>query len=219
MSVGKGAKRDGALLEHVFRLACRYDGQAPKKAVFLNEVNTTMNAQLGSQRVDQYLKFLDGTLLIRLIAPLELRLKKARGTAKIVLCDHALRAGFLQEVVPLDQDGLAENDHLRDLAGRIAAGAAGYFLSTLPDVALAHFPERGSEPEADFIMTIGEQRIPIEVKYRRRIRREDERGLLSFVEKSVSDAPFGVLITPDDAYASEDPRILTLPLSTFLLLR
>jgi hypothetical protein len=50
-----------------------------------------MNANIGWQSVLAYLKFLDGTLLLRLIEPLELRLKKA-GPAKLCLCDHALRA-------------------------------------------------------------------------------------------------------------------------------
>jgi len=219
MSVEKGKKRDGPLLELLFRLSCRYDGQAPGKNIFQEEVNAAMHAGVGPQRIDQYLKFLDGTLLIRLVQPLELRLKKARGAPKIVICDHALRASFLQEVIPLDAESLVLNDHLRDMAGRIAEGAVGYFLTTLPDVALAHFPERGGEPEVDFIMTIGEQRIPIEVKYRRRITREDERGLRSFVERSVYNAPFGILVTPDDDYRSDDPRIVAMPLSTFLLLR
>jgi predicted AAA+ superfamily ATPase len=147
MSSGKGAKRDPALLEFVFRLACRYDGQAPGTAIYLDEVKHAMHTDVGTQRVMQYLKFLDGTLLIRLIEPLEMRLKKRRGPSKIVLCDHALRASWLQEFVPFDAGSLEKNDHLRDLAGRITEGIVGNFFRSSLEFSVAHFPERGAEPD------------------------------------------------------------------------
>ncbi|MGH7494820.1 MAG: ATP-binding protein [bacterium] len=103
----RGAKRDEHLLEEVFRLACRYAGQSPKPALYLDEMKRAMSANIGWQRVLNYLKFLDGTLLIRLIEPLELRLKRRRGAPKLCLCDHALRASWLQEVVPIHPEGLA----------------------------------------------------------------------------------------------------------------
>lgn len=82
-----------------------------------------------------------------------------------------------------------------------------------------HFPERGSEPEVDFVLTIGDQRIPVEVKYRRRIDHGDTRGLRAFIEKSVYNAPFGILVTLLDESGSDDPRIVSMPLSTLLLMR
>jgi predicted AAA+ superfamily ATPase len=114
----RGQKRDEHLLEEIFRLVCRYAGQAPSQALYVNELHRAMNAGIGWQRVLTYLKFLDGTLLMRLIEPLELRLKKRRGSSKLCLCDHALRAAWLQEVVPLDPDELDKVPHLADLAGR-----------------------------------------------------------------------------------------------------
>ena len=95
----------------------------------------------------------------------------------------------------------------------------GYFLRSIVNLDVAHFPERNAEPEVDYILTVGTQRIPVEVKYRRRIDHEDTRGLRSFIEKSHYNAPFGVLITLNDDYQSDDPRIVAMPLSTFLLLR
>ncbi len=215
----RGAKRDEHLLEEVFRLACRYAGQSPRQALYLDELKRVMDANIGWNRVLAYLKFLDGTLLMRLVEPLELRLKKARGPSKLCLCDHALRASWLQEVVPLHPAGLAESPHLHDLAGRIAESAAGYFLKSITGLGVAHFPERGAEPEVDFVATVGEQRIPIELKYRNRVTHEDTRGLRSFIEKSVYNAPFGVLVTLQDDLPFNDPRIVNLPLSTLLLLR
>ncbi len=84
---------------------------------------------------------------------------------------------------------------------------------------MAYFPERGAEPEVDYVITIGEQRLPIEVKYGRRVDFSDTHGLRAFVEKAHYRAPFGLLLTQRDGVAVDDPRIVAMPLSTFLLLR
>lgn len=215
----KGQKRDEHLLEEVFRLACRYIGQSPGQTLYLDEIKRAMNANIGWQRVLAYLKFLDRTLLLRLIEPMELRLKKRRGAYKVCLCDHALRAAWLQEVIPLTVEGLAKTPHLSDLAGHIAESTVGYFFCSLIGLEVAHFPERGTEREVDFVLTIGEQRIPVEVKYRSRIEFSDTYGLRSFIEKAHYNAPFGLLITLTDTYSSDDPRIVSVPLSTLQLLR
>ena len=216
----RGRKRDEALLEEVFRLACRYAGQAPGRAILIHELQGALAANVGSQRVQAYMRFLNDTLLIRLIHPLELRLKKRKGWPKIALCDHSLRASWLQEVIPLTPDGLRESPHLSDLAGRLAESVLGYFLGSIRGLELAWFPERGAEPEVDLVMTIGEQRIPIEVKYQRRIDGlRDTLGLRAFLEKSVYNAPFGLLVTLTDDVQVLDPRIVTLPLSSLLLMR
>ena len=46
---------------------------------------------------------------------------------------------------------------------------AGYFISTLSGLGVAHFPERKTEAEIDFILTVGDQRIPVEIKYQNKI--------------------------------------------------
>lgn len=215
----RGQKRDEHLLEEVFRLACRYIGQSPSQALYLDEIRRAMNANIGWQRVFAYLKFLDGTLLLRLVEPLELKLKRRRGASKLCLCDHALRAAWLQEVVPLTPESLGQFPHLSDLAGHIAESVTGYFLRSMINLDVAHFPERGAEPEVDFVLTVGEQRIPVEVKYRRRIDYRDTQGLRAFIEKAHYNAPFGILVTLMDEAGSDDPRIVSLPLSSLLLMR
>lgn len=215
----RGQKRDEHLLEEVFRLACRYIGQSPSQATLLAELQHTMHGNIGWQRALAYFKFLDGTLLLRLIEPLELRMKKKRGAAKLCLCDHALRAAWLQEFIPLTIEGLETSPHLSDLAGHIAESIAGYFFKSIINLDVAHFPERAVEPEVDFILTIGEQRIPVEIKYRKRIGFKDTLGLRSFIEKAHYNAPFGILVTLLDEAATDDPRIVSLPLSSLLFLR
>ena len=215
----RGQKRDEHLLEEVFRLACRYIGQSPSQAMYLEEIRRAMSANIGWQRILAYLKFLDGALLIRLIEPLELRLKRRRGASKLCLCDPMLRAAWLQEVISIDPADLAASPHLYDLAGHIAESVVGYFFRSVIGLDVAHFPERNAEPEVDFVLTVGEQRIPVEVKYRRRIDHRDTLGLRSFIEKAHYGAPFGVLVTMLDEPGSDDPRILSVPLATLLFLR
>jgi len=215
----RGQKRDEHLLEEVFRLACRYIGQSPSQALYVQALKQALGREIGWQKVLAYLRFLDGTLLLRLIEPLELRLKKQRGASKLCICDHALRAAWLQEVVPLTPEGLAAHSHLADIAGRIAESVVGYFFRSIINLDVAHFPERGAEPEVDYVLTVGEQRIPVEVKYRRRIDHRDTFGLRAFIEKAHYNAPFGILVTLTDEVATDDPRIVSLPMSSLLLMR
>lgn len=216
----RGRKRDAALLEELFRLACRYAGQAPNLDLFAREAQRALQANLGVQRVRHYLEFLDATLLLRLIPPLEIRVKKKRGAATICLADHGLRASWLQEVVPLTSEELATHPHVADLAGHIAESITGGYLSTIGGLDLAHFPKRAAEPEVDLVLTIGATRIPLEVKYQRRIDPwRDTEGLRSFLEHTAYNAPFGILVTQADDVLVDDPRIVPMPLSTLLAMR
>ena len=86
-----------------------------------------------------------------------------------------LRASWLQEIVPLDPSGLEREPHLSTLAGHLAESAVGSALSTIASLELAHLPARTDQPEVDFVVTIGTKRIPIEVKYHRRIDRSGTR--------------------------------------------
>ena len=216
----RGRKRDASLLEELFRLACRYIGQCPGPALLAREAQRALDANVGTERVRQYMKFLNDTLLLRLIEPLEIRLKKRRSSPKICLADHGLRASWLQEVVPLVPSELAREPHLTSLAGHISESVVGGALSTISALDLSHFPPRSDEPEVDFVLTIGTKRIPLEVKYQAKIDPlADTEGLRTFIERKVNNAPFGLLVTQADTNAVTDPRIVTLPLSSLLLLR
>lgn len=216
----RGRKRDASLLEEVFRLACRYAGQAPSGTVFVAEARQVLQANIGPQRIRSYLRFLDGALLLKLIQPLELRLKRRKGNPKLCIIDHGLRASWLEEVIPIHPAGLAAAPHLADLAGHLAESVVGAFLAGLPHLDLAHFPERTGEPEVDYVLTVGDRRIPLEVKHRQRIDPlRDTIGLRSFLEKAHYNAPFGVLVTMHDEVAVPDPRIVTISLPSLLLMR
>jgi predicted AAA+ superfamily ATPase len=151
---------------------------------------------------------------------LELRLKRSKGSYKLCLIDPGLRASWLEEVVPLDPEALARAQHLGDLAGHLAESVVGAFFAGIPYLDIAHFPERPAEPEVDFVLTIGEKRIPVEVKYRQQIdAHRDTLGLRAFLEKTHYNAPFGLLVTMDDDVAVPDQRIVSISLRSLLLLR
>jgi predicted AAA+ superfamily ATPase len=216
----RGRKRDATLLEEVFRLACRYAGQAPGQATLLEEIRHVLKARLTWQRVLNYLRFLDGALLLKLVRPLELRLKRSRGQPKLCILDLGLRASWLEEVIPLDAAALDRAPHLAVLAGHLADCAAGAFLAGIPSLDVAHFPERPTEPEVDYVLTIGERRIPLEVKYRRTVDpHRDTLGLRAFIERTHYNAPFGVLVTMDEDVRVLDPRIVPVSLRSLLLMR
>ena len=152
--------------------------------------------------------------------PLELRLKKTRGPNKLCIVDHRQRASWLEKQIPLDPARLEQSAELTDLAGHIAESVVGAFLTAMPGLDVAHFPERATEPEIDFVLTIGEKRLPLEVKYRRRIDpHRDTLGLRSFLERTHYNAPFGVLVTMTEGIQVADPRVVPVSLRSLLLTR
>jgi predicted AAA+ superfamily ATPase len=214
----RGRKRDPTLLQELFRIACRYAGQAPNYKTLTDEAKLILNANVGNERVRHYMKFLADTLLLRLVEPLEIRIKKKRGAAKVCLADHGLRMSWLQERIPLDPTELAAQPQLATVAGYLAESIVGAFLCTIHGLDVAWLPERKNEPEVDFILTVGTKRIPIEVKYQRSpdpVR--DCRGLHAFMAKKENNADFGVLITQRDGNHLDDPRIVSLPLASVLM--
>jgi predicted AAA+ superfamily ATPase len=53
----RGQKRDEKLLEEVFRLCCRYAGQAPGQSVFVPEIQQALAGNVGWNRILNYLRF------------------------------------------------------------------------------------------------------------------------------------------------------------------
>ena len=115
-------------------------------------------------------------------------------------------------VLPLYADAL--NDK------RILGIPLGYFLASVPNLNVAYLPTPGIQPEVDFVVTVGTVRIPIEVKYRRHMDPfDDTRALRAFLERTINNAPFGLLVTQEDGVQVQDPRIIPISLSAFLWTR
>lgn len=214
----RGRRRDPMLLREVFKLACRYTGQAPSVRKLADDVQLAYGGNAGAQRIANYLDFLHQWLLVLLVDPLEIQLRRTRAPRKICLTDHALRAATLRERVSLARP--VDDARVAELAGRIAEGIVGAYLGSMPDLGLAWRPERSGRPEIDYVATVGDQYIPIEVKYRRRVDAvRDVAALRSFVEELGERAPFGLLVTRSTGAVVEDPRIVVVPLPSLLLLR
>lgn len=212
---------DPRILEEVFRLACRYAGQDPGARVFVSEIKARIELDVGWSEILDQLRALDQSLLLRRIPPFELRLKRQGHRHKVCLCDPSLRAAWLREIVPLAPEALRDKPAASRLAGPLAESIVGTLFTSMPGLDVAWHPERGnSEPEIDFMVTVGVQRLPIEVKYRQRIDpRRDLRGLIPFIDKEINQAPFGLLVTLGDGVEVDDPRVVALPLASLLLLR
>lgn len=215
----RGRRRDVFLLEELFWLACRYAGQAPSYDLRAKEAGLSLSDTVGTRRVGNDLRFLADTMLLHLIPPLELRRRRQRGSSKLCLVDHGLRASWLQEQVPLVPEALEGSWELSTSAGYIAESTLGSTASATPGLGLSHAPGRGTDPGIDFVFVVGDCRLPVEVKYQCRIDPvRDTQGIRSFVKKSANRASFGLLITRTDTPLENDLHIVSMPLSTFMLL-
>jgi len=125
-----------------------------------------------------------------------------------------------QELIPLEAAELDHQLHLSALAEDRAKGVLCETLATIRNLDVGPFPLRAANPEMECVLTIGTRRIPVEVKYQRKIDPlRDTEGLRTFLEKAANNAPFGLLVTQTDLETVTDPRIVALPLSTVMLLR
>jgi len=216
----RGRSINRPLLRETFRLACRYAGQAVTPRRVAQEIGNVLSQDLRDESITEALQFLSDTMLLHQIVPLELLLKKQGHPPKLCLCDHFIRAAWLQEMVPLVPHELsARNEAVSAIAGRIIESSLGYYYAGISDFEVAWFPERHGEPEVDLVLTIGDQRIPIEVKYQRQALTDaDVAGIRSFCSKPHYEAPFGIVIT-QDIFGRIDDRVIAIPAPTMLMLK
>jgi predicted AAA+ superfamily ATPase len=221
----QGQAWDKNLMRETFRHLCKFVGQIVKPEEIRINLRDVLQSGITNAKIYEVLDYLTETMLVHRIDPLEILLQKKRNGAKYCLCDHFIREVWLQEEVPLLPSKLiGANESLAALAGHVMESLLGYFLRSLSNLEISWFPPRKSEPEVDYIVTIGLQRIPIEVKYsRKKPSKIDISGLLSFCGLDKYNAPFGLLITQEYAeplvhLGPNCKNIIAIPASTFLLL-
>jgi predicted AAA+ superfamily ATPase len=213
------APLDSAFVREVFRMVCRYAGQAVMAKRFADELHQLLQASIPNSKVTEAIEFLAESLLIHQIPPLEMLAKKQGSPPKRCVCDHFVRNGVLQETLPLDPELLEECDEaVATQVGHLVESVLGYFLKGIPGLELSWFPKRSNEPEVDLVVTIGTNRIPVEVKYRRSLEGSDFAGVESFCRKAAYSAPFGIIVTQSEQGAIRE-KVIAVPASTFLLLR
>jgi predicted AAA+ superfamily ATPase len=215
-----GTIRDARVLEETFRRVCRYAGQAIRWNRIGEEISLVLGPGVTSRAVHDAIRFLANALLVHEIPPLEALTKRQANPPKLCICDHFVREAWLQERVPISPRELAKVDGaVSTTAGHLIESDIGYYLKGIPGLDVSWFPFRKGEPEIDFILTIGLQRIPIEIKYcRGRPRSGDTAGLKSFCRQPKYNAPFGLLITQETS-GLLDENIIALPAYALLSMR
>jgi predicted AAA+ superfamily ATPase len=215
-----GSGRDRGVIEETFRRVCRYAGRAVAPKRIREEVAQVLGAGVREQHVADAIEFLGNAMLVHQIPPLEALTKKQVHPPKICLCDPFVREGWLQEKVPFFPADLASaNQAVSTVAGGLIESIIGYYLHGIPGVETSWFPERSSEPEVDFVLTIGTRRIPVEVKYcRGQPKPSDLAGLRSFCSAKKYGADFGLLIT-QELSGPVDDVVIGVPASAFLCVR
>ena len=214
-----GQDRDAVKLEAMFEIACRNAGQTTSVGELAQEAGLLTGEDADLEEVAHYLQALADTALMRLLPWPSLNLNRPRDAIKLCLADHALRASWRQERVPLAPDAVEASPELTTLAGHIAQSVLGATASVIRGFDTDPVPTPPREPDLDFVFTAGDQQIPVQVNYRRSIDSVgNTRGIRAFVEKPAKRAPFGLLITREDVPPIDDPRIVAMPLSTFMLL-
>ena len=216
----RAAPLDPAFVREVFRMVCRWAGQAPTPTRFADELHQLLQTPIANAKVAEVIEFLADSLLIYPVPPLELLAKKQGHPPKLCICDHFVRNGVLQETLPLDPESLKNCDEaVSTQVGHLMESVLGYFLKGIPGIELSWFPERAKEREVDLVLTIGTGRIPVEVKYRRGAPDKSAlAGIESFCAKPAYAAPFGILVTQTVEGPIGD-KAIAVPASTFLLVR
>ena len=215
----RGHDCDAALLEEMFGIACQYAGRTTSVGELVQETRPPSSENAGPEEFAHYLRALADTALIRLLPWPVLDLNRPWDAIKICLADPTLRASWLRERVPLAPDAVDASPELKTLAGHMAQSVLGTTASIIHGLHIDRVPTPPREPDLDFVLEVGDQQIPVQVNYRRSIDPVgNTRGIRSFVEKPAKRAPFGLLIMREDAPPIDDPRIVAMPLSTFMLL-
>ena len=199
-------------------MLCRYAGERIGIKRVSDEVSACSGSGVSATQVNAAIDYLENTLLIRLLKPLEIGRKRNTSPPTICLCDHFIRYALLREEIPLVPLLLkGKNETLATQAGHLVEGIVGNMFASTQGVDAFFFPKRENEPEVDVVLSIGVKHLPIEVKYRNKISQSDLSGLRSFCGKAHYDAPFGIVVTQTQA-GEIAPGIIAVPAKALLVL-
>ena len=162
----------------------------------------------------EYLEYLNRSFLISHSSKYYKKNRPKNTMKKLYVADVGMRNAVL---------GLLKQE-LRDTIGPIAETVLHnhckrlkYKLHPTGDHSLDYWRE--NRVEVDIILDLKEIIIPIELKYRERIREEDKEGIREFMKEFKGPKiSFGLLITKKDLFLDKDNNIIGIPLWLFLLL-
>ncbi len=181
------------------KLLCFQIGQ------LVNESELAISSTISRPTVRRYLFLLENTFVIKLLKPFFTNPRKEYvKMPKVYFLDTGLRNGAADNFLPLGQR--------TDIGSLVENGVLTQLLKSLPEFSeeLSFWrSEKGTE--VDFIIKIGSERFPVEVKYQTISRPAISSGLRSFIH---AYAPrIGVVITRDywGEQTVSQTRILFLP--------
>jgi len=162
----------------------------------------------------EYFDYLTSSFLVSFASKYYKKDRPKNARKKIYISDIGMRNAVL---------GLLKED-IGEMLGPIAETIAHshckrlkYKLHPTGDFSLDYWKHNKSE--VDIIMDLKNIVIPIEVKYRERIREEDKEGLKEFIKEFKGNkVKFGILITKKDLFFNKKDNILGIPLWLFLLI-
>ena len=209
---------DASTLEKLFYVLCKYTGRDVHLTTLQRELQEGYSVNIKPNQIRCGLEFFADSMLVSIFKPSEHRMKNSRERIKACIGDHAIRRALMSESIPLYET----DDFHDDQAGFIVEGIVGSYLAScyprdsLPGNSIAYLPAMKNEGnEVDFILSISEQHIPIEVKYRNNAR--VSKGILQYLAQPQHNAPFGLLITKNEEWVKDE--IIAIPLKKFLLLK
>ena len=206
------------VIKALFTLICRYTGERVSLRQLSQQVAPVVGGGVKEREIKTAIDYLEKTLLVCLLRPIELLRKKTNACSTLCICDHFIRYAVIHESIPLvPQELRSKSQSIAQQAGHMIEGIMGSFFSKLPGISVATFPGNHNEKEVDIVLTIGYQRIPIEVKYQNKISGRDLDGLKTFCSKPHYEAPFGIIITQEKE-GPVDNNIIAIPAKTLLAL-
>ncbi len=202
----------------VFQLLCRYAGDRVKTKRLGEELSQRTGSGVSEKQVHAAIEYLENTMLVRLLKPLEINRRRQPSPPTICLCDHFIRYALLREQIPLVPSQLRKaSETVAAQAGHLMEGIVGNFFAGTQGVNASFFPAREQEPEIDVVLSIGMKHLPIEVKYRSQLKPADLDGLRSFRSRKHYEADLGLVITQEQSGELED-GVIAIPARTLLLL-
>jgi predicted AAA+ superfamily ATPase len=215
VGVGRGASiskslQNNTLLRKIFVILCKYTGKSVTIGTLHSEIVKDTGDSINNDQLYELLDFFDNSMLIRIIKTSQHRYAGAKTQVKPCLCDHSIRAAWLEDV------SLYESTPNSDMAGGIVEGMVGYLLSSIDGISVSYLPPKGDQKEIDYIIEIGDKHIPVEVKYQNDLPRQFD-AIEHYLDKPVNNASFGIVVTKTQSEVKE--RIIAIPFKTFLLLQ
>ncbi|MFN9295250.1 MAG: ATP-binding protein, partial [Planctomyces sp.] len=137
----------------VFQLLCRYAGERVKPKRLVEELSQRTGSGVSEKQVHAAVAYLENTMLVRLLKPLEISRKRQPSGPTICLCDHFIRYALLREQIPLVPSRLRKTtETVATQAGHLMEGIVGSFFAGTEGVNASFFPAREQEPEIDVVL-------------------------------------------------------------------